>query len=126
MADDIWPKPHNVGKYDLPPVDWKKRHMGTKNNPGDFDCYAKAMDDEPMFTLLARDPASPNIIVAWAAERIRMIERGDAPASDNRMISEALDCAANMQKWRRANEGAWRTAPLLDRLDNLKEEMRRI
>jgi hypothetical protein len=30
--------------------------MGTKSNPGPFDCYAKAEPDEPMFVLLARDP----------------------------------------------------------------------
>lgn len=29
--------------------------MGTKNNPGAFDCYANAEPDEPMFVLLARD-----------------------------------------------------------------------
>lgn len=29
--------------------------MGTKNNPGEFDCYANAAPDEPMFILLGRD-----------------------------------------------------------------------
>ncbi|HAW11807.1 MAG TPA: aspartate decarboxylase, partial [Chloroflexi bacterium] len=31
--------------------------MGTKNNPGKFDCYDDAHPDEPMFVLLGRDPA---------------------------------------------------------------------
>lgn len=30
--------------------------MGTKSNPTQFDCYANALPDEPMFILLARDP----------------------------------------------------------------------
>ena len=29
--------------------------MGTKNNPGKFDCYEHAKPDEPMFVLLGRD-----------------------------------------------------------------------
>jgi len=28
--------------------------MATKKNPGEFDCYANAGPDEPMFVLLAR------------------------------------------------------------------------
>lgn len=33
--------------------------MGTKNNPGAFDCYANAEPDEPMFVLLGRDKHAP-------------------------------------------------------------------
>ena len=33
--------------------------MGTKNNPGQFDCYRNAEPDEPMFVLLARDERAP-------------------------------------------------------------------
>ena len=29
--------------------------MGTKNNPGDYDCHAAAKPDEPVFTLRAHD-----------------------------------------------------------------------
>lgn len=29
--------------------------MGTKNQPGSFDCYANAKGDEPLFVLLGRD-----------------------------------------------------------------------
>lgn len=41
--------------------------MGTKTNPGEFDCYAKALPDEPLFTLLARDKRAPGLIWLWAA-----------------------------------------------------------
>jgi hypothetical protein len=40
--------------------------MGTKNNPGEFDCYSKALPDEPMFVLLARDPRSVQLVRMWA------------------------------------------------------------
>jgi hypothetical protein len=40
--------------------------MGTKNNPGTYDCYDKAEPDEPMFVLLARDPTASTFVRAWA------------------------------------------------------------
>lgn len=36
--------------------------MGTKNNPGTFDCYANAAPDEPMFVLLGRDKHAPLLV----------------------------------------------------------------
>lgn len=39
--------------------------MGTKNNPGKFDCYDAALPDEPMFVLLARDP----VVREWVRRR---------------------------------------------------------
>jgi hypothetical protein len=44
--------------------------MGTKNNPGEFDCYAAAEPDEPLFTLLGRDPLASHLVRLWAALRI--------------------------------------------------------
>lgn len=41
--------------------------MGTKNNPGKFDCYAKADADEPIFTLRAKDPFAAPFVNMWAA-----------------------------------------------------------
>lgn len=38
--------------------------MGTKNRSGDFDCYANAEPDEPMFILLGRSAKSP-LLVEW-------------------------------------------------------------
>lgn len=47
--------------------------MGSKNNPGKFDCYEAAHPDEPMFVLLGRDESAPHLVRLWA--NIRM---GDA------------------------------------------------
>ena len=43
--------------------------MGTKNNPGEFDCYANAQPDEPMFVLLGRDKHAPALVWLWAVLR---------------------------------------------------------
>lgn len=72
--------------------------MGTKNNPGKFDCYANAEPDEPMFVLLARDQSAPDAIEAWINLRIA---NGEDPDSDK--IDEAYECARKMRAWRKAN-----------------------
>lgn len=77
--------------------------MGTKNKPGDFDCYGNAEPDEPMFILLARDPAAPELVETWADRRLAMINDGLKPESDKAMITEARQCAETMRKWRREN-----------------------
>jgi hypothetical protein len=72
--------------------------MGTKNNPGQFDCYANAEPDEPMFILLARDPLAPILVRLWAELR--------AAASledDSAMIEEAMELADDMNDWRYTN-----------------------
>lgn len=43
--------------------------MSTKNNPGEFDCYANAGPDEEMFILLARDPTAAHLVRAWRCLR---------------------------------------------------------
>jgi len=43
--------------------------MGTKNNPGNYDCYAKADPDEPIFTLRGKDVSAPYLVRMWAAVR---------------------------------------------------------
>jgi hypothetical protein len=40
--------------------------MSSKTDPSQFDAYSKAEPDEPVFTLLARDPVAPPLIEAWA------------------------------------------------------------
>jgi hypothetical protein len=85
--------------------------MGSKNEPGDFDCYANALPDEPMFVLLARDPWAPDLVEDWAVRRMRDITLGIRPKSDLPMVDEAQRCASNMRKWRAANDGAWRKTP---------------
>jgi hypothetical protein len=68
--------------------------MGTKNNPGRFDCYAKAALDEPMFILLGRDPDAPELIRRWAELRR---QRGE----DVVKIAEALLCASECESFRK-------------------------
>lgn len=75
--------------------------MGTKQNPGRFDCYAHARPSEPMFVLLARDPSAPSVVEAWAAQRRMLIELGIKPTTDQAMVDEALDCARAMREWRK-------------------------
>lgn len=70
--------------------------MGTKNNPGNFDCYANAEPDEPMFVLLARDRSAPELILRWADMR-------EAAGEDPAKVQEARDCAAKCAAWRKAN-----------------------
>lgn len=67
--------------------------MGTKNNPGKFDCFANAHPDEPMFVLLGRDKDAPALVRAWANERERQGE-------DPKKVAEARACAEAMERWR--------------------------
>lgn len=66
--------------------------MGTKNNPEDFDCYANAEPDEPMFILLGRDPMAPYLVELWAQFRE---DQNEHPAK----VYEARRCAAAMRDW---------------------------
>lgn len=77
--------------------------MGTKNNPGKFDCYANAEPDEPMFILLARDQTAPLRVEEWANAREHLIFCGMKPESDRAMVEEARECAEAMRAWRKAN-----------------------
>lgn len=78
--------------------------MGTKNNPGEFDCYANAEPDEPMFVLLARDPLAPLLVEMWAM--MRDITHGDEK------VAEAKVCAAKMRDWCRKNRPGKRLAQM--------------
>jgi len=66
--------------------------MGTKNNPGKFDCYSKAEPDEPVFVLLGRDPAAPLLVHLWAEIRARMGE-------EQEKVEEAYSCEHEMGLW---------------------------
>jgi hypothetical protein len=68
--------------------------MGTKNNPGKFDCYANAEPDEPMFVLLARDPLAPMLVDLWANLRAHL-------AGNPSKVIEAQTCAQTMREWLR-------------------------
>lgn len=77
--------------------------MGTKSNPGKFDCHAVAADDEPLFTLLARDRDAPELVEQWAHWRTLGINLGLYPSSDCVKIAEARECAKAMREWRKRN-----------------------
>lgn len=65
--------------------------MGTRNNPGRYDCYARAEDDEPLFTLLGRDPHAAGLVALWAA--LRAMDNHGA----RRIFEKLLD---NHQPWK--------------------------
>ena len=66
--------------------------MATKNNPGEYDCYAAADPDEPMFVLLGRDKHAPTLVWLWAT--LRELDEED-PAK----VQEARECCAMMLEW---------------------------
>jgi hypothetical protein len=66
--------------------------MGTKNNPGKFDCYAAAEPDEPMFVLLGRDAHASVLVEEWAKARMQAGE-------DVTKVSDAFTCARDMRAW---------------------------
>lgn len=73
--------------------------MGTKNQPGEFDCYLEADDDEPMFVLLARDPSAPELVEDWAKKRMDAMLAGEKPKDHIAKVIEAWACAEAMREW---------------------------
>lgn len=67
--------------------------MGTKNEPGKFDCYAKADPDEPMFTLLGRDADAAFIVRVWIHVKKYL---GDASPEK---LAEAEQCAKQLEDY---------------------------
>jgi len=67
--------------------------MGSKNQPGAFDCYANAKPDEPMFVLLGRDRSAGLLVRLWANMRE---QSGEDPAkiANARKIADDLDAWA--------------------------------
>lgn len=76
--------------------------MGTKNNPGTFDCYENAEPDEPMFVLLGRDLDAPRLVEEWAESRERRITRKmpvQVIEREEAKVAEARECAAAMRQF---------------------------
>lgn len=72
--------------------------MGTRNTPGPFNCYAAALPDEEVFTVLGRDPATPATIRFWVEERQRL---GKVVTTDDQQrMREALLIADRAHDWR--------------------------
>lgn len=73
--------------------------MGTKNDPGAYDCYANAEPDEPLFVLLARDKHAPTLVWLWATLR-------EFDDEDPAKVAEARQCALAMITWASAHDRA--------------------
>jgi len=71
--------------------------MGTKTSPGQFDAYQKAAPDEPVFTLLGRDPIAPFLVGLWVG-----LSAAHDPDADQAKMEEGLRCAHAMEEWLRA------------------------
>jgi hypothetical protein len=78
---------------------------------GLFSCLDRAMEGEPVFELLARDPSFGKFVRAWADEREAAIRAGDRPEADMAQVDEARTLAAEGEAWRRDNLYAWRKTP---------------
>lgn len=82
--------------------------MGTKNQPGAFDCYEHALPDEPIFVLLARDRCAPEIVRVWATMRENRLRASDVTCTPGEVmaeldqIAEARQCADDMETYRKA------------------------
>lgn len=84
--------------------------MATKHDDG---CFQKAEDDEPLFTLLARDPLAPFLVRLWGALRET---RGEEGAGDARVTAHEMD---TWRKERRPEKAA------LDR-ETIRETLTRL
>jgi len=102
--------------------------MGTKNNPGQFDCYAKALPDEPMFVLLGRDPLAGFLTSIWAKMRVgdfeaafevfkAMMDRNPEyiASPDVDKAYEAIACALRMFDYRKEREAAKERVAKIDK-----------
>ena len=68
--------------------------MGTKRNPGKYDCYSHLHPDEPHFVIMGRDPAARATIEAWLDERKRLGQDDSIEKQD-----EAMECLEAMENW---------------------------
>jgi len=75
--------------------------MGTKTQPGQFDCYAALEPDEPFFVLKATDVSAPLAVFLWAElyrERKQRAGQWNAKAVDR--YCEAHLIGNQMYEWR--------------------------
>lgn len=76
--------------------------MGTKENPGEFDCYAAAMPDEPIFILKSTDATAPIVVRMWADLNRHLKEAaGTYDAKADRKHQEAYKTAYMMELYRK-------------------------
>lgn len=77
--------------------------MGTKNDPGKYDCHGKAAPDEPIFTLRAKDMLAPFVVRQWALAYHEYHKRGiiSSKKFEQEKFDEAMACADAMEEWRK-------------------------
>ena len=74
--------------------------MGTKNNPGPYDCYAKLEADEPYFVLRGKDPIGWLIVKLWVRIRTTIaLGAGSLPEEYSAKLDEASATAEKMKQW---------------------------
>ncbi|MGL5735484.1 MAG: hypothetical protein ACRCYS_11510 [Beijerinckiaceae bacterium] len=79
----------------------------TKAEPGPFDAMEKARDDEPVFTLLGRDPDAPDTIKAWVERRRKRLLQEGGAQDEETIRGELIQCteaetiAWAMNNWRK-------------------------
>jgi len=93
--------------------------MGTKENPGKYDCYANARPDEPMFVLLGRDPSAALLVFLWAKTRARL--EGKGPQAE-----EALVTAQAMAKYADQAKGPGETRRHAEAMGQVVTEWRKL
>src|SRR5262245_34430298 len=79
--------------------------MGTKNNPGAYDCYRKLYDDEPVFVLRAKDKTAPGVVREWVRRRREeaQVTGGTITPEYEKKLREAEATANDMDAWHAAN-----------------------
>lgn len=96
--------------------------MGTKNNPGAFDCYAAALPDEPLFTVLGRDPTAAFFVRLWVYLRGRLDAVG-LVTTDVVKLNEAGSTARALSTWCTEN---YDKMPALELVARLEMHVRRV
>lgn len=75
-------------------------------------CFFRALDDEPVFVLLARDPVAAETVRWWVTLRQALIGAGQKPLEDHGALAEALETAQAMVAWRSEATGPlWPDGP---------------
>lgn len=102
--------------------------MGTKNEPGKYDCYAAAEPDEPVFVLRGSDPLAHMLVALWASAREingpaspRQEPPEQVAAREREKVAEARACSARMRDWAQSKRGSEAMARAFSALDRAVE-----
>lgn len=95
--------------------------MGSKNNPGKFDCYKSLKPDEPHFVIKGKDVIGAELTELWAyvrggrlldfertVSKLRNITKDNLVSSSKvnfEKILEALSCSRDMSAYREQRAG---------------------